>query len=255
MKKIVLAALSIILLFAMTGCCLSHDWETGDCVTPMTCKKCGETEGEPIGHVLSDWEIVKEATFAETGLKQKVCFVCGQVIETEVIERSIGDGSMLYDSEGNSRSAFDFTDSYGELLSYVAAEAFDQSVSVVKDASSSIGSYFIENRSDTGTTMISFSKNGDAIPESGAFDQINMLGKASSATDATNFALYAGIMIYAVDPSIGEISECVGLAVNMMNEMKIDSNEVAQTINGKTYSFSGMIISEDTMMLTFMVQV
>lgn len=52
------------------------------------CGKAGTenfTVGEAVGeHTYGEWSIVKEATTTETGLKQKVCTVCGDVQE-EVI--------------------------------------------------------------------------------------------------------------------------------------------------------------------------
>ncbi|MBR6902912.1 MAG: hypothetical protein IKN39_03380, partial [Clostridia bacterium] len=55
------------------------------------CSVCGgELSRTPatdnaLGHNESDWVIVKRPTFEETGLKQKICTACGEVIESEVI--------------------------------------------------------------------------------------------------------------------------------------------------------------------------
>ncbi len=54
-----------------------HDWKDATCTEPKTCKTCGETEGEALGH---DWEWVidKEATTTEEGEKHEECKVCGE---------------------------------------------------------------------------------------------------------------------------------------------------------------------------------
>lgn len=68
MKKRILSILVLILcLSLLTGCMCKHEvWNDADCVTPKTCAECGETEGEPLGHV---W-------LAATCETPKTCEVC-----------------------------------------------------------------------------------------------------------------------------------------------------------------------------------
>ncbi len=50
MKKI-FALLTVMLLVALLCACgCEHEWEAADCNDPKTCSKCGETEGEELGH-------------------------------------------------------------------------------------------------------------------------------------------------------------------------------------------------------------
>lgn len=63
-----------------------HNWVEADCVSPRTCKNCGATEGEAIGHSYT-YEITKEATCAETGERKCTCTVCGYTC-TETIEKT-----------------------------------------------------------------------------------------------------------------------------------------------------------------------
>ena len=52
------------------------------CSQPATCKNgCGLIEGDILGHTYGDWEIVKEGTHYEEGIKAKVCTECGHTIE------------------------------------------------------------------------------------------------------------------------------------------------------------------------------
>ena len=52
----------------LTACSHEHIWKEATCTEPATCEKCGETDGEPLGH---QWI---EATCAEP----KTCSACGE---------------------------------------------------------------------------------------------------------------------------------------------------------------------------------
>ena len=62
---------------------------TTDGYIKVTCSTCNETLSYEVikarGHVLNDWEIIKEPTTKEEGLEVRKCSVCGEIIETEVI--------------------------------------------------------------------------------------------------------------------------------------------------------------------------
>lgn len=49
-KKIVLLTLILACILLLSACKCEHDWAEADCVTPMTCTLCEETEGAPLGH-------------------------------------------------------------------------------------------------------------------------------------------------------------------------------------------------------------
>ncbi len=68
MKKLVCILLVVVAVFALTGCCISHQWQEATCTEPKTCAKCGKTEGEALGHTWVD------ATCTEP----KTCSVCGE---------------------------------------------------------------------------------------------------------------------------------------------------------------------------------
>lgn len=69
-------------LTLFTGCCLSHDWTEADCVTPKTCAKCGETEGEALEHTWQD----------TTCAAPKTCTKCGET-EGEPLEHTWEDAT------------------------------------------------------------------------------------------------------------------------------------------------------------------
>lgn len=53
-KKTVLIVVIVAMMLVLAGCCLSHDWKPASCVAPVTCSKCGETEGEALAHIWKD---------------------------------------------------------------------------------------------------------------------------------------------------------------------------------------------------------
>ena len=69
MKKFYFSALSIVMILALTACGHTHTWEEATCTTPKTCSTCGETEGEPLGHTVENWETITEPTCTVEGTK------------------------------------------------------------------------------------------------------------------------------------------------------------------------------------------
>lgn len=67
LRKAGVGAVVFSVVLTISGC-HSHEWTEADCITPRTCKVCGETEGEPLGH---QWE---EATC----VLPAICSVCGE---------------------------------------------------------------------------------------------------------------------------------------------------------------------------------
>ena len=96
MKRLMILALAAVLLLALTGCCLRHEWVEADCVNPQTCAKCGETEGEPLGHEWVEADCVTPKTCSVCGetegealghtpseatcTEASVCSVCGETV-------------------------------------------------------------------------------------------------------------------------------------------------------------------------------
>ena len=66
-KRSILIVLVLLCTLVLTGCFCEHEWIDANCVNPMTCSKCEETEGGALGHV---W-------MAATCTEPKTCEVCG----------------------------------------------------------------------------------------------------------------------------------------------------------------------------------
>lgn len=61
-----------------------HEWEAADCDSPRTCRLCGKTEGEALGHNWGGWVITKPAEIGVAGEQQRTCSRCNEV-ETQII--------------------------------------------------------------------------------------------------------------------------------------------------------------------------
>ena len=66
MKRLMIIALALTMLLALTGCACEHEWIDADCMNPKICAKCEETEGAPLGHTWS----------AATCVDPKICENC-----------------------------------------------------------------------------------------------------------------------------------------------------------------------------------
>ena len=67
------------------GEALGHEWEDATCTEPETCSVCGETQGDPLGHDVEEWTVTLEPTCAVEGEQTGTCTVCGEVV-TEAID-------------------------------------------------------------------------------------------------------------------------------------------------------------------------
>ena len=94
MKKLMIIALALTMLLALTGCACEHEWMDADCVNPRICAKCEEIEGAPLGHTWSaatcvDPKICENCAATEgepkghewveaTCTEPNICSVCGE---------------------------------------------------------------------------------------------------------------------------------------------------------------------------------
>ena len=52
-RKTLFAVLCILCAMMLAACQCKHEWTEANCVNARTCSRCGEQEGQPLGHVLS----------------------------------------------------------------------------------------------------------------------------------------------------------------------------------------------------------
>ena len=89
-RRPVFVVLTLLMMLALSGCCLKHDMQPATCTEPAVCSKCGKTEGSPLGHT----EVTDEAvppTCTETGLTEgSHCSVCGEVLKAQETIDALG---------------------------------------------------------------------------------------------------------------------------------------------------------------------
>lgn len=69
MKRLMLLTLVALILLALAGCCLHHEWLDADCVNPRICVHCGDIRGMPLPHQWTD----------ATCTRAQECELCGQI--------------------------------------------------------------------------------------------------------------------------------------------------------------------------------
>ncbi len=67
MRKTIVVCLLLLLFCTLFAGCHTHNWSEATCTKPKTCIDCGDTEGEPLGHLWSD----------ATCTTPKTCSRCG----------------------------------------------------------------------------------------------------------------------------------------------------------------------------------
>lgn len=103
MKKYIrflLPVMALAFTLLLSGCCLSHQWTPATCNEPETCTKCGETEGEALGHAPGEWETSYDILSCEAA-KQQLCSRCSVVLasETEELTSFVADGTFVFSPE------------------------------------------------------------------------------------------------------------------------------------------------------------
>ena len=160
MKKMAICMVLTVLLPALlAGCGHTHEWVDANCETPKTCSSCSETEGTALGHTKGEWEIVREASFTEPGLKQVCCSVCGTKLEEETFEKSICENGLFDFSRQEYINLLDgvlkeYSDDFGVNDSGSYIYAYSSNVDVLV--------YFIKDN-ETLTTKLNDPLNADSL--------------------------------------------------------------------------------------------
>jgi len=83
-KQWIILAITILMVFMLSGCACKHEWTEATCLTPKTCTKCEETEGEALGHSFADADCVTP----------KTCSVCSAT-EGEALGHTFVDADCV----------------------------------------------------------------------------------------------------------------------------------------------------------------
>ena len=81
-NKLIVSIFAILIAVMLSGCCLKHEWAQATCTEPMTCIKCGKTDGAALGHSMTD----------ATCTKPKTCSICGAT-EGEALGHTMSDAT------------------------------------------------------------------------------------------------------------------------------------------------------------------
>ena len=120
MKKLVILTLILAMAVSMVACGCSHQWEEATCTAPKTCGKCGQTEGDAVGHTPGEWIVSAVDTAMLTMTQDLPCDVCGEIIETKTVSTGIApENSVIHVSP---------TEWYNCLLTNVSAYGAGQTL-------------------------------------------------------------------------------------------------------------------------------
>ena len=57
---------------------VAHEWQAPDCTNAKTCKDCGKTVGEALGHLWNEGTVITPSTEETEGVVEYECMVCGE---------------------------------------------------------------------------------------------------------------------------------------------------------------------------------
>ena len=78
MRKQLFLCVFAALLLLLSGCQCQHEWSSGSCEDPVLCEKCGEAQGEPLGHSFGKERVLAEPYQGQAGQKAEVCSICAE---------------------------------------------------------------------------------------------------------------------------------------------------------------------------------
>lgn len=93
----IVAILIVVLVLFKTHVLCIHDWAEATCDEPKTCTICGDTEGEPLTHVVKTWNISVNPTCSAVGEQYGSCELCGKVLSDtiEKLEHTPGEWVVM----------------------------------------------------------------------------------------------------------------------------------------------------------------
>lgn len=97
MKKMVCILMLAVSILLFAGCGCSHEWQEATCTEPKTCSKCGEIEGEALGHVPGDWEDGEIDFILEKKQENRYCSVCGEMLDTKSVPVTVFFHDGIFD--------------------------------------------------------------------------------------------------------------------------------------------------------------
>lgn len=154
---------AVLVSMLLAGCSCRHKWKDATCTEPKTCEKCGETEGEPLGHDFleatceeprrcqrcdfSEGEKLEHVWAEATPVKPKECVLCGKTEGGAEIdgtwERKLEVGAWQYviDTGRGTYSMVQVGKNYSDKLG-------EYEIHAISDTRLSDGTYIMELTQD-----------------------------------------------------------------------------------------------------------
>lgn len=279
MKRIVTICLIFAMILSLSSCCLQHEWEDADCITPKTCSKCGktegeplghswedatctkpkkckicgETDGEPLGHTPGDWEVIEEPAPGFTGVRIRHCTVCGQQVEREEMDALpiVGDGVFqlapywfYFMLSNNISDDLMIGEAYNPLNNAYGVVVGDEDKDVI------FRIWFLSTDNPANFNSEAYYKEKDK--ENGGYNTIMISFNKHHSFDANEFveALKAVVDVLAQDISESEKYDIIDRLVDIMSaEYERDSktyqlSKDSVSKNGLCYRFGILITGE-----------
>ena len=240
-KRLIVAITAIaviaiaILIFALTYCPHS-EWKDATCTEPKTCQRCGETEGDALGHKPGEWSSSTNALSAKRSSEQK-CTVCGTIVDSkeEKLTTFVDNGKfILSPSEFNDRLSFELLCMKNCKLSSSLTTGSGSTLELDVHASSGKGratGYFLAKA--TSSTTEDDMLTSESKEKEGSFASVAFV--FSDAGSGTPVAQVLLAVVQAADPSMSSnSSEARSFCAQLTKDL--NNNIVAGTKNGINYS-------------------
>lgn len=246
-KRIVLMLMLVLSVLLLAGYSCKHLWKDATCTEPKTCSKCGETEGEALGHTLGNWED-GEVDYI-SAVKQKIlcCSVCGEVLESreEELFSLAHDGKFDFNVE-------EFTQRLENQLSYVSEEldTISYMTQYMTDASGNVTCRVFDSTGEKKMADIQFSEGMFSF-----FYDVEKLKDSKSTFSSFGCTYYTsdvekvgGIMIgimMTCDPSLSYMSALLA-ASDLCNNFYEEKDDIWYLLNYKNGTYSlGVTANEE----------
>lgn len=222
----IISVVVFFIAFAFPTSC-AHQWKDATCTEPKTCTKCGETEGEPLGHTPGEWKLDEPSFVSATVWMRQYCAVCGERLDSELkaLQALNENGAFLF-------SPNEFAERLSLMLKQINNCNLDAQLATLDDGTMGCG--IIDS---TGTIGILLYCDDDAVMEDSAQNNGNEITSmiCTFQTDDMSKIVQATIgMILTSDPSL-EMSDAASIAKATVLSMYANNDYYEK--NGIKYLF------------------
>lgn len=201
LHRIIALSLWAILLMGLYGCGCKHEWQDATCTEPKTCSKCGETEGEALGHTPGEW-VQDDPDFVTSIVWiRQYCTVCGAELDTDIKALSSlhKDGTFLF-------SPKQFSDRLNLIFKTISNCTLESNPMSLSDGT--MGTTIIDGSEHIGTILFI---DSDSIMNTGTEDE--------------NSRIVTVICAFEVDDTEKQINSTLGIM--MTCDPSLDVSEAA----------------------------